>query len=118
MQQFKYNPNYNTGQFRHRITFQIYDKNAKDQDGFPLTEEQRWKYYKKVWAKIKTVKGSEYHQAATTKNENTIRFIIRFTKDINPDMRIIYREHAYEIESVINDDMKSKTLTIIAKEVV
>ncbi|WP_026078454.1 phage head closure protein [Saccharococcus caldoxylosilyticus] len=108
----------NPGLFRHRITFQQYDENATNENGFPLEEDQRWQDVKTVWAMIKTLQGREYYEAATTQNENTVRFVIRYTSGINPDMRIKYKDRKFEILSVINDDEQNITLTIIAKEVV
>jgi hypothetical protein len=31
----------NAGDFKHKITFQQYDENAKDNSGFPLPENER-----------------------------------------------------------------------------
>lgn len=109
----------NPGLFRHRITFQQYDENATNENGFPVEDEnEKWSDVKTVWAMIKTLQGREYYEAAATQNENTVRFVIRYTTGINPDMRIKYKDRAFEILSVINDDELNKTLTIIAKEVV
>ncbi|ADU95291.1 phage head closure protein [Geobacillus sp. Y412MC52] len=108
----------NPGLFRHRITFQKCDENATNENGFPLEDSQRWQDVKTVWAMIKTLQGREYYEAATTQNENTVRFVIRYTTGINPDMRIKYKDRTFEILSVINDDEQNITLTIIAKEVV
>lgn len=118
MQPFKYNPNYNSGSFRHRITFQSYDPDAVNENGFPLPEEMRWADYKTVWAMIKTVQGREYYQAASTQNENTIRFVIRYLPGLNADMRITYKSRTFQIQSIINDDEANKTFTIMCKEAV
>jgi len=107
----------NPGLFRHRITFQQYDENAVNENGFPLEDRQRSTDVKTVWAMIKTLQGREYYEAAATQNENTVRFVIRYTSGITPDMRIKYKDRAFEILSVINDDERNITLTIIAKEV-
>ncbi|NNV07499.1 head-tail adaptor protein [Geobacillus sp. MMMUD3] len=107
----------NPGLFRHRITFQKYNESAVNENGFPLEENQRWQDIKTVWAMIKTLQGREYYEAATTQNENTIRFIVRYTIGINPDMRIKYKGRMFEILSVINDDERNVTMTIVAKEV-
>ncbi|AXM88461.1 head-tail adaptor protein [Anoxybacillus ayderensis G10] len=107
----------NPGLFRHRITFQQYDENAVNENGFPLEDSQRWTDVKTVWAMIKTLQGREYYEAAATQNENTVRFVIRYTSGITPDMRIKYKDRAFEILSVINDDERNIILTIIAKEV-
>ncbi|AMQ19662.1 phage head closure protein [Geobacillus sp. JS12] len=105
------------GLFRHRITFQQYDENATNENGFPLEDSQRWQDVKTVWAMIKTLQGREYYQAATTQNESTVRFVIRYTTGINPDMRIKYKDRIFDILSVINDDERNVTMTIVAKEV-
>jgi len=106
----------NPGLFKHRITFQQYNHDAVNDNGFPLPEDQRWSEYKSVWAMIKTLQGREYVQAASTQNENTTRFVIRYTTGLNADMRIVFKTRKFEIESIINDDERNKTLTIICKE--
>jgi SPP1 family predicted phage head-tail adaptor len=113
MQPFKYNPNYNTGQFRHRITF-LEDVTVTDGIGQEITE---WVEFKKAWAMIKTVKGSEYVAAGAERATITYRFIIRYTTGITSDMRISYQGRTFDIiEPPINDDELNKTLTILAKE--
>ncbi|MFS1511751.1 phage head closure protein [Chengkuizengella sp. SCS-71B] len=110
----------NPGQLNQRITIQKFDENAMNDNGFPLPDDdpKTWTDVKTVWAMIKTMKGKEFYQAASVHAENTVRFVIRYTRDeINTKMRVKLKEHYYDIESVTNDDMKNKTLTIIAKEV-
>lgn len=101
-----------------RIVFQIYDSNAKDSEGFPLPDTKKWLDFKTVWAMIKTLRGSEFYQAASMQAENTTRFVIRYTKGLNTNMRIQYDNRFFDIQSIINDDERNVTLTIIAKEVV
>ena len=116
MQPFKYNPNNHSGKFNHRIVFQEFDKDAgRDADGFPI---DAWKDIKSVWAMIKTLKGSEYYSAASTQNENSMRFVIRYSTGLHPDMRILYKGRNFDIESIINDDEANKTMTIIVKEAI
>ncbi|MBE2918735.1 phage head closure protein [Anoxybacillus flavithermus] len=103
-----------TNQFKHRITIQR-QVEEQNENGFIINE---WQDRHHLWAAIKTLRGREYYEAATTQNENTVRFVVRYTTGINPDMRIKYKDRAFEILSVINDDELNKTLTIIAKEVV
>lgn len=101
----------NPGQFRHRINIQkpVITKDSLGQ------EEITWQDAKMVWAIIKTVQGREYFAAASTQNEKTTRFIVRYTTGIDESMRIVHKEKVYEIESVINDDEMNQTLTIIGK---
>jgi SPP1 family predicted phage head-tail adaptor len=115
MQPFKYNPKFNSGAFRHKITFQSFN-DSQTENGF---DEQIWRDLFSCWADIKTLRTREFYAAAEKQNENSIRFIIRFRKDIKSSMRVMYKEKFYEIiGDPINDDMKNKTLTIHAKEVV
>jgi len=118
MQPFKYNPNFNSGSFRNKITIQSFNPDAVDSDGFPLPAEQQWKDLKTVWAAIKTLKGKEYYEAASVQAETTTRFIIRYTQGLDTSMRILYKNRIFDIQSLINDDEKNVTLTIITKEVI
>lgn len=108
----------NPAKLNKRITFQIFDPDAKDPDGFPLQPDKQWIDSKSVWAMVKTMQGREFFQAAAVQAENTTRFVIRYTTDINNKMRIKYGARIFEIIAPpINDDEANKTLTIIAKEV-
>ncbi|MDX1769945.1 MAG: phage head closure protein [Planococcaceae bacterium] len=114
LQPFKYNPNYHTGKFNKRVTFQEFG-DGKDADGFLIEE---WVDVKSAWAMIKTIKGSEYSSAASTQNENVSRFVIHFTTGLHPDMRVMFKERIFSIESIINDDEANRTLTIMVKEAI
>ncbi len=96
----------------HRITF-LKSEDYKDELGQWIEE---WVDFKKVWCAVKTVKGQEYFAAASTRSENTYRFIIRHTNEISTHMKINFNGRMFEIESVLNDDEANKTITIIAKE--
>lgn len=102
----------NPGQFKHPITFQI-GNIVENELGDSVTT---WTEFKRAWAMVKTVQGREYFSAAATQNENTIRFIIRYTEGIHSDMRILFKNRIFKIESVLNDDELNKTLTIMCKE--
>ena len=111
---FKYNPSFHSGQFRHRIEFQSFTE-IINANGFSSEE---WVTQKEAWAMIKTLQGREYYQAATTQNENSMRFVIHYTKDLHPDMRVFYNSRTFDIESIINDDEANKTMTVMVKEVI
>jgi SPP1 family predicted phage head-tail adaptor len=102
----------NPGLFKHKISF-LQSTTVEDE----LEQQiESWQTVKTVWSAIKTMQGREYYEAAATQNENTVRFIIRYTSGIDPSMRIDFKGRTFEIKSVINDDEANKTLTIIAKE--
>jgi len=102
----------NPGLMRHRITFQQY-VSTEDELGQQIGQ---WTDFWTCWAMIKTIQGREYFAAGAERNEGTIRFIIRYTPGIDPAMRIVYKGRIFDIESVINDDERNETLTIIATE--
>ena len=68
----------------------------------------------KPWADIKTFKGEEFEIWNLTANEQPIRFIIRYRKGINAEMKIKYQNRFYNIKSVANDNGKNETLTLLA----
>jgi SPP1 family predicted phage head-tail adaptor len=111
----------NPGLFNKRIILQVLNLDVTDDEGFPIPDDQKWMEYAKVSAMIKTLKGREYYQAATIQAEKTTRFVLRYSKNLdqnlNEDMRILYNGKAFEIESIINDDEKNITFTIVGKVV-
>lgn len=119
MQPFKYNPNNNSGSYRHRITFQQFKETTDPETDRVVTD---WVDVKTVWCAIKTIKGNEYLSAATQREhvERTYRFIIRYTPGINDSIqtRLVYKGRIFNIESILNDGESMKTLTIIGTEVV
>lgn len=112
----RYKPKMNTGEFRHKITFQKPpDPDATNENGFPLTE---YTDYISVFAANKTVSGREYHAAAATQNERTVRWIIRYRNDLTEDMRITFEgKRIFEIEAILPDNEMKRTLTVVCKEV-
>jgi SPP1 family predicted phage head-tail adaptor len=107
----------NPGLFKHRISFQSRDNDAKNENGFPLSEQENpYVNIVTVWAQNKTISGREYTQAATTQNERTVRWIIRYRKGLTEDMRVIYDGRTFEIDTILPDDEQKKTLTVVCKE--
>ena len=115
MQPNKYNPNFHTGKFRHRISFQ---KLGTTQDDLGQDVEGKWETVASAWAMIKTLQGREYYAAASAQSERTSRFVIPYQRGIDSTMRIVYDNRIFDIEQPpINDDEMNKTLTIIVREV-
>lgn len=102
------------GDLRHRITLQKYIETTDD-EGFST---QQWQDIATVWASVENLFGREYWQAAAIQAENTVKFTIRYRKDISSDMRIIFQGQQYEIISLDNIKYKNEYIEIKAKEVV
>lgn len=73
--------------------------------------------FSKVWADIKTMKGSEVQTLGLSGHELSSRFIIRYMEGITPDMQIRYKGNLYDIHSIVNDDEQNRTITMIGKAV-
>lgn len=113
MKQNKYNPNFHSGLFRHRISImKMVDVEDELSNQIEKPEE-----FTKAWAMVKTLKGSEYLKAAAVRAEKIYRFIIHYTPGVTNKMIIKYKGRTFDIiEPPTNDDEMDRTLTIIAKE--
>ncbi|AJE12409.1 phage head closure protein [Clostridium botulinum] len=67
-----------TGEMRHRIIIQKYTT-TQNENGFDIEE---WDDYKTVWASMNNLWGKEFYAAKATNSENTIEFIVRYSKDL------------------------------------
>ena len=85
-------------QLKHRITLQILETAAND-NGFEL---EIWTDFKDLWAAITNLNGREYFAAAAVQAENTVKFTIRYTDEIDTTMRIIFKGKQYNITSIDN----------------
>ncbi|MED1404279.1 phage head closure protein [Bacillus mycoides] len=114
MRPFQYKKPLNTGDFRNRI---IIEQPVVIKDELNQVIETSWQEFKKAWAMIKTVKGSEYIEASASQATRVYRFVIPYTSGITEGMRINLKGRIFDIiEPPMNDDEMNQTLTIIAKE--
>lgn len=86
------------GKLNKRITFQAFTSTVNE-NGF---EEQNWVDVKIVWASVANLSGREYFAAAAVQAETTVKFIIRYTSDLNTDMRISFQDGIYNISFIDN----------------
>ncbi|MEK4228965.1 phage head closure protein [Solibacillus sp. FSL H8-0538] len=110
-----YQHNNNPAKLNNRILFQTPpDPKAIGPDGYASEE---WTDYKKVWAEIKTQRGYKVFNSDATQWQGKSIFGVRYHEDLSEEMRIVFKEKTYEIESIVNDDERNQWLTIIAAEV-
>ncbi len=98
---------------RYRIQFQ----KKKPAGRLPVDGNDSWQTVIECWAKAEGLKGREYYAAAAIQKEKTIEFTIRHREDIDEHMRIIFREKAYEIESILPNYSRRHFITIKANVV-
>lgn len=100
------------GNLRHRITFQV-----------PITtvneigeEVTGYSDFKTVWAAIEPLHGREFEEGNKNSNEVTHRIKIRYTPGLSGDMKIIYKNREFDIQSIINVNERNRELHIMAIE--
>lgn len=78
---------------------------------------EAWENIKTVWAAVSNLRGREFYAAAQVQAENTVKFTIRYTKDIDTHMQIIFNDKPYNIIAIDNIDYKNRFMEIRAQEV-
>lgn len=103
----------NFSDMKDRITF----LNPPNDDGINL--DPPYNPYCTVWAKVEYLKGREFWSAKAVNAEQSIRFIIRYRKDITTKMRVKFAgtENELNITSVAPLDNQKRWLLVIAKDV-
>ncbi|KAB2953724.1 phage head closure protein [Heliorestis acidaminivorans] len=102
------------GQLKERITLQkkILSKTA---NGF---EVESWQDVCTLWASVSNLRGREFFAAAAVQAEKTVKFTIRYQKDIDSSMRILFRGKVYNITALDNINYENKYMEIKAREVI
>ena len=57
------------------------------------------------------IQGREFFAAAAAQAENTVRYKMRYTKDIKSDMRLVDDGRIYDITAVLDDVYGDRTET-------
>lgn len=86
-----------TGQRNKRITIQVLTKEIVN--GKPI---EKWVDKTKVWCSVKNLHGSEFFQAQAVNSKASIKFNIRYMKDLDANMRIVFNNKNYNILYVDN----------------
>ena len=102
------------GKLNKRITFQSFTTITNDY-GFEI---QEWADYTTVWASANNLNGREYFAAQAVQAEKTVKFTIRYNKNINESMRIIFEGNNYDISSIDNIKYGNEFMEIKALAVV
>lgn len=88
------------GDLRHRITIQ----QSKIKEDDPYREEEWSDYRQNVAARVTFLSTKELVASGAELSEVKARIQVRYDKNINAKMRIIFREELYEIEGVMPDN--------------
>lgn len=91
--------------------------NAVDPEGIPIEE---WTNVATLWSNRKPLSGREYFEAAAINAEKTIKYRIRYRRDILPNMRIfdVLDGKYYSIKAVLDDYYGDRTQTHLMCELI
>lgn len=85
---------------RHRITIQQYT----EQNG-PFGGEGEWSDYRNnVAAEVTFLSAKELVASGAEMSEVSARILVRYDKNINAKMRLLFRDELYEIQGAIPDN--------------
>ncbi|MCL9637724.1 phage head closure protein [Bacillus zanthoxyli] len=107
----------NPGKYDKRIVF-LKPPEERTEKGY-INKSKEWTQLKKVWAMndpLSALTSREFYAAASTQNENKAVWTTRYTKGIDEDMRIQYKNRIFEIISITNEHEANKKLIIVTKE--
>ena len=99
------------GQLDRRITIQTFTTST---DAFGQ-KVKSFSTLTNVWAKVEVKVGKEGEEADAIAATAIVDFFIRYRSDINEQMRIIYENETYKIESIINDDSRKAFQKIVTR---
>ena len=102
------------GRLRHRI---VIEESIAGRDSFGA-EVCEWIQFAKVWADVSPVSGRELASFKQINAEITAKITIRYLAGVTTEMRILFRDRIFEIDSVINPEEKNIYLLLVCKEVV
>ena len=108
----------NPGEFNTKITIQKYTATT-DKEG---NHKQDWTDWKKPWAKVTSLYGEEYWQAAAAGQQDTLVITLRWTKDLDAlaaskeltQYRLLYKNQPFDIVHFDNVDGKNRLIKLKA----
>jgi head-tail adaptor len=104
-----------SSRLNHRIIFLENTSN-------PEIEEPAWREKVKTFAEIKAICDNKFLEMEGVKfghmiTEGYFHFIVRYLRDINTNMRILFAERSFDIKRIIDVREERKILKIIALEI-
>lgn len=103
----------NAGKLRHRVTIQ---QKIIGVDAFGGPDETWVDVGVDVPASIEPLQGRELASAQTVNAETTTRIGMRYRSGLIPANRIIFEGKFYNLQSVIDPDLRHRELIIMASE--
>ena len=100
------------GKLRHRITIQ----EPTTTDGTAGGTYKTWSNVATVWAQVTPARGREFWDIRKSNSEIEGRVVMRYQGDIEPTMRLLFKERPFEILYIANRNEKNELLEVYYKE--
>lgn len=100
------------GRLRHRVTIQA-QVDTQDEYGEEL---QNWNDVVTVWASVEPLRGSERVESKGELGLLDTRIVMRYRSGISSDMRAVFGERVFDIDSVINPYERKKEMQLMCVE--
>ncbi len=102
-----------SGSLRNKINIE-HAMNVKNSVG---EQTKTWSIFAEVYAEAKPIRSTERFVSQRLQTEVNFQFRVRFLSGIEHDMRVVYNERIFDIDSVLNVEERNKELIILASEV-
>lgn len=102
----------NPGRLNKRITIERLTR--KKHENGEIIED--YEVFKTIWAEIKPVSGNQFFVAKQINSEISHNVYIRYRSDLNPSMRIKFKDRAFEILYLMNVNEGNQLMQIYCKE--
>lgn len=106
------------GKLNKRITIQQYTT-TQNKNGFDVPD---WIEYKTVWSSVNNLWGKEFYAAKAINAENTVEFVVRYSKELDKinskEYRIFWNDRVFNITFIDNIKYENRWLKIKAIEIV
>lgn len=103
------------GKLNHEVTIQSL---VPSQDAVTGAITEVWENFAIVWANIRPSSAREFIAAAISNSKVIAVVTIRYRPGMKPSMRILHRNHTYQIEGVLGDQKSGlEYLTLPVSEV-
>lgn len=102
----------NPGTLTRRVD--IYGTAQVDEGGFDYAG--RVLLFHGIAAAIAPVRGQELYEMGATREDQPLKIVIRYRKNVTEDMEVHYQGHVYDIQSVVDPLMEHESLELYCTE--
>lgn len=97
---------YDAGTLNKRID--IIKPQSQDTDGWDKVADNA--IYKRIAASIKPARGREFYESQRLRDDAAVKITIRYRKNIDEGCKVKYKDHMYDIQSVVDPEMMHESL--------